>query len=311
MDTIEEFRSFNRFFTRKVGLLDRHLLASGYTLAEARVLYELANSGEQTAAELGRSLDMDKAHLSRILSRFDARKLIHIRPSALHRRQRLLSLTAAGERAFAALDRSSQDQAAQMLAPLDDARRSRVAASMRQIRRLLEPDTVSAGDVIYRGLQPGDLGRIIERQMVLYREDCGWDWTFEGLVCGIMGKFVAQFDPAREDAWVAEHAGSMAGSIFLMKSDDPATAKLRLLYVEPAARGLGIGRTLVATCIDRARELGYRNLTLWTNDILVSARRLYQSFGFRLTAEEKHHSFGKDLVGQTWVLDLKASDKAQ
>ena len=159
-------------------------------------------------------------------------------------------------------------------------------------------------DITLRPLQVGDLGWITHRQAVLYAQEYGWDWRYEGLVGGIMSRFAAEFDPAREDAWVAEHDGAIAGSIFLMKGDDPATAKLRLLYVEPAARGLGIGRTLVATCIARAHALGYARLTLWTNDVLVSARKIYQAAGFTLVAEERHRSFGKDLVGQTWELGL-------
>jgi len=155
-----------------------------------------------------------------------------------------------------------------------------------------------------RPLQVGDVGWIIHRQAVLYHEEYGWDWTYEGLASRILGAFVAEFDPAREDGWVAERVGAIIGSIFLMKSDDPAVARLRLLYVEPSARGAGLGRALVATCIARACELGYRQLTLWTNDVLVSARRIYQAAGFRLVSEAPHHSFGHDLVGQTWTLEL-------
>ena len=155
-----------------------------------------------------------------------------------------------------------------------------------------------------RPLQPGDVGWIVHRQAVLYSQEYGWDWTYEGLASRILGDFVAEFDPSREDGWIAERRGAIVGSIFLMKSDDPAVAKLRLLYVEPSARAVGLGRTLVNTCIARARELDYRQLTLWTNDVLVSARRIYQSAGFRLVSESAHHSFGHDLVGQTWRLDL-------
>ena len=159
-------------------------------------------------------------------------------------------------------------------------------------------------DVSLRPLRPGDIGWIIHRQTVLYAREYGWDWTYEGLASRILGAFVAEFDPTREDGWVAERGGAIVGSIFLMKSDDPAVGKLRLLYVELSARGAGVGRTLIATCVDRARELGYCRLTLWTNDILVAARRLYQAAGFRLVSEARHHSFGHDLVGQTWTLDL-------
>jgi N-acetylglutamate synthase-like GNAT family acetyltransferase len=168
---------------------------------------------------------------------------------------------------------------------------------------LSDPETAE-GEVSLRRLRPGDVGWIIHRQAVLYTQEYGWDWTYEGLASRILGAFVAEFDASREDGWVAERAGAVVGSIFLMKSDDPRIAKLRLLYVEPSARGAGVGRKLVDTCVARARELGYRQLTLWTNDILVAARRIYQAAGFRLVSEEPHHSFGHDLVGQTWALDL-------
>jgi GNAT superfamily N-acetyltransferase len=155
-----------------------------------------------------------------------------------------------------------------------------------------------------RAIAPGDIGWIVHRQALIYHEEYGWDWTYEGLVCQILSAFIASFDPAREDGWVAERDRSIVGSVFLMKSDDPAVTKLRLLYVEPSARGMGLGRTLVETCIGRARKLGYARLTLWTNDVLFAARHIYQAAGFRLVDETAHHSFGHDLVGQTWALDL-------
>jgi DNA-binding MarR family transcriptional regulator/N-acetylglutamate synthase-like GNAT family acetyltransferase len=306
MNAVDEFRSFNRFFTREIGLLDKHLLASDYTLAEGRVLYELANNGEQTAADIGRSLHMDKAHLSRIVSRFEKRKLVRVRASSTHGRQRLIALTPAGREVFSGLNRRSQLQMEQILAPLDDDARRRLVSSMRQIRNLIDAENRVPDQVTYRGLQPGDLGWVIHRQAMLYHQEYGLDWTYEALVAEILSKFVTSFNPEREAGWIAEYAGSTAGSIFLVQSEDPEVAKLRLLYVEPSARGLGIGRTLVSTCVERARELGYRQIKLWTNDVLVSARRIYEAAGFRLVDEEKHHSFGKDLVGQTWVLDLEA-----
>ncbi len=306
MNAVDEFRSFNRFFTREIGLLDKHLLASDYTLAEGRVLYELANNGEQTAADIGRSLHMDKAHLSRIVSRFEKRKLVRVRASSTHGRQRLITLTPAGQEVFSGLNLRSQLQMEQILAPLDDDARRRLVSSMRQIRNLIDAENHVPDTVTYRGLQPGDLGWVIHRQAVLYYQEYGLDWTYEALVAEILSKFVTNFNPEREAAWIAEYAGSIAGSIFLVQSEDPEVAKLRLLYVEPSARGLGIGRTLVASCVGRARELGYRQIKLWTNDVLVSARRIYEAAGFRLVDQEKHHSFGQDLVGQTWVLDLQA-----
>ena len=190
-----------------------------------------------------------------------------------------------------------------MLAPLDAAARQKLVDAMRQIRRSLERPR-RTGHVAFRRPQPGDIGWIIHRQGLLYHRAYGWDQSFEALVAQILGKIMAEFDPARDDGWIAEMNESIVGSIFLTRSDDPAIAKLRLLYVEPEARGHGIGAKLVNGCIERARELGYRQLTLWTNDILLSARRIYQAAGFRLIAQERHHSFGHNLVGQTWILDL-------
>jgi len=304
MTAIDEIRSFNRFYTREIGLLDEHLPASDLSLAEARVLYELAQQAGQTAAEIGRRLTMDKAHLSRILGRFRTRSYVSSRPDTAHRKRLILSLTDAGRAAFAQLDAGTRAQMEAMLTPLGQDRQQRLFSAMREIRTVLGGGEATSPGVRLRPLQVGDLGWITHRQAVLYNQEYGWDWRYEGLVSGIMARFAAEFDPAREDAWVAEHDGRIAGSIFLMKGDDPATAKLRLLYVEPTARGLGIGRTLVDTCIARARALGYARLTLWTNDVLVSARKIYQAAGFTLVAEERHHSFGHHLVGQTWELAL-------
>ncbi|RCS25403.1 GNAT family N-acetyltransferase [Phyllobacterium salinisoli] len=313
MNTVDEIRSFNRFYTREIGLLDEHLPKSDFSLAEARVLYELAHGpeqggGELTAAEIARVLSMDKAHLSRILTRFRARGLVVSRISPEHGKRRQLALTHAGREAFAALEQGTRSQMEEILMPLDGERRERLVSAMHSIRTVLDTNKAQAGSVRLRGIEPGDLGWIAHRQMVLYNREYGWDWTYEGLVCEIFGNFVAHFDPAGEDGWVAERAGVIVGSVFLMKSADPAVARLRLLYVEPSARGMGVGRRLVETCIERARELGYKKLTLWTNDVLVSARRIYQAAGFQLIDEAPHHSFGKDLVGQTWILDLDTSE---
>jgi DNA-binding MarR family transcriptional regulator/GNAT superfamily N-acetyltransferase len=306
MTLTDEVRSFNRFYTLKIGLLNRSLPATDLSLPEARVLYELAQAPEgcRTAAEIGRSLRMDKAHLSRIVARFITRGLAISRVSPNHRKHRLISLTDAGRKVFAAADVGARAQVDALLDPIDAAGRNRLAEAMRDIRAALSDHDPESQGVSLRPLRPGDVGWIVHRQAVLYTQEYGWDWTYEGLVSRILGAFVAEFDPAREDGWIAERGGAVVGSIFLMKSDDPAIAKLRLLYVEPSARGAGLGQMLVATCIARARELGYRQLTLWTNDILVAARRIYQAAGFRLVSEAPHQSFGHDLVGQTWTLDL-------
>jgi DNA-binding MarR family transcriptional regulator/N-acetylglutamate synthase-like GNAT family acetyltransferase len=306
MTLTDEVRGFNRFYTREIGLLNRRLPATDLSLPEARVLYELAHAPEvcRTAAEIGRALKMDKAHLSRIVARFRARGLAQSRVSPDHGKLRLLSLTEAGREAFAAAEAAARAQVDALLMPIGEGGRERLAEAMRDIHAALNGREAKVGDLNLRRLRPGDVGWIIHRQTVLYNQEYGWDWTYEGLASRILGAFVAEFDPSREDGWVAERRGAIAGSIFLMKSDDPAVAKLRLLYVEPGARGVGLGRSLVDICIARARELGYRQLTLWTNDVLVAARRIYQAAGFRLVSEAPHHSFGHDLVGQVWTLDL-------
>ena len=305
MTLTDEVRAFNRFYTREIGLLNRSLPATDLSLPEARVLYEIAQApeGGRTAAEIGRALKMDKAHLSRIVARFLARGLATSRVSPSHRKHRLLTLTDAGRKVFAAAEAAARAQVDALLEPVDAGGRNRIIEAMRDIRTTLRE--AADGEVGLRRLRPGDVGWIIHRQTVLYAQEYGWDWTYEGLASCILGAFVAEFDRAREDGWVAERGGAIVGSIFLMKSDDARVAKLRLLYVEPSARGAGVGRKLVDTCIARARELGYSELTLWTNDILVAARRIYQAAGFRLAREEPHHSFGHDLVGQTWTLDLR------
>jgi DNA-binding MarR family transcriptional regulator/GNAT superfamily N-acetyltransferase len=302
---VDEVRSFNRFYTRQIGLLDEHLTDSPFTLAEARVLYELAKETAETAAELSRLLGMDKAQLSRMLARFRARGLVASRTSPDHARRRLLSLTEAGRAAFADLDRGAVAQTERLIGPLDAAATQRLTAAMGEVRTLLDAAAANpARAFVLRPPKVGELGFVVHRQALLYEREYGWDWTYEGLIAGIIGRFVAEFDPDREQAWIAERDGRIAGSVFLMRGDDADTAKLRLLYAEPDARGLGIGSALAAACIERARAVGYRRLTLWTTDVLASARRIYVATGFRLVAEEPHFSFGADLVGQTWVLEL-------
>ncbi|MBV9158291.1 MAG: MarR family transcriptional regulator [Acidobacteriaceae bacterium] len=297
-------RSFNRFYTREIGLLAEHLPQSELTLAEARVLYELAHSREQTAADIVRSLGMDKAHVSRIVARFRDAGLLKSRVSPEHGKHTLLTLTAVGRRAFKRLNDGTQSQIKALLDPLTSHNQRRLAKNMREIQALLQAKPLSAENVQFRPLRVGDLGWITHRQAVLYNHEYGWDWRYEGLVAQILGNFAAHFDAMREDAWIAELEHQVVGSVFLMKTGDPGVAKLRLLYVDAWARGLGIGSRLVQMCIDRAREFGYRKLALWTNDVLVSARKIYEAAGFILQEENRHQSFGKDLLGQTWVLDL-------
>jgi DNA-binding MarR family transcriptional regulator/GNAT superfamily N-acetyltransferase len=307
MSLVEEVRSFNRFYTREIGLLAEHLPQSNLSLAEARVLYEVAQPGERTAADVVRTLRMDKAHVSRIIARFRASGFLKSRSSPEHRRHQLLFLTAAGKKAFQHLNAGTESQIEGLVSPLTAESRLRLIRGMREIRTVLQAAPVSAESVQFRPLRVGDLGWIIHRQAVLYSQEYGWNWEYEGLVAQILGNFVAQFDAKREDAWIAELDGQIVGSVFLMKADDPKVAKLRLLYVEPCARGLGVGSRLVGLCIDRARALRYRELTLWTNSVLRSARKIYEAAGFLLRQENGHHSFGIDLVGQTWSLDLRTS----
>ena len=296
-------RGFSRFYTRLVGLLNEGILKSEYSLTEVRILYELAHRDGLSASDLVRDLGLDAGYLSRVLKRFEERGLLSRTPAPQDARQTTLALTAAGRKAFRPLDRASRDEIAQMLQALAAPERDRLVKSMLAIERLLGGRAEPAVPYVLRPLQSGDIGWITHRQGVLYNQEYGWDETFEALVAQILAKFVEEFDPRRERAWVAEREGEVVGSVFVVKESD-TVAKLRLLYVEPSARGLGIGRRLVDECIAYARARGYRRMVLWTNDVLASARRIYQAAGFQLVEQENHHSFGKDLVGQNWALDL-------
>jgi DNA-binding MarR family transcriptional regulator/GNAT superfamily N-acetyltransferase len=302
-DHISTVRAFNRFYTRQLGLLDEALYRSAFSLTESRVLYELAHRDGATASDLARDLGLDAGYLSRVLAKFEVGGHLTRTPSASDARQSVLALTRAGRKAFAPLNRASQEQIAAMLEPLRPADRDRLVRSMRTIETLLGGAPEPKVPYVLRGLQTGDIGWIIRRQGMLYAQEHGWDETFEALVAEIAAAFVKTCNPKKERAWVAEREGEIAGSVFVVRQSD-AVAKLRLLYVEPSARGLGIGRRLVEECIQFARAKGYRTLTLWTNDVLLAARRIYQAAGFKLVKEERHHSFGKDLVGQTWDLAL-------
>ncbi|ACL61145.1 bifunctional helix-turn-helix transcriptional regulator/GNAT family N-acetyltransferase [Methylobacterium nodulans] len=301
-EAIAAVRAFSRFYTRQIGLLDEGLHRTAFSLTEARVLYELAHRDGLTATELGQDLGLDAGYLSRLLKRFAAQGLVMRTPSAEDGRRHVLALTPAGRAAFAPLDEASRREVGAMLGRLADSDRTALVRAMRTVQRLLGEAPAS---VRLRPFRPGDTGWIIHRQGRLYAEEYGWDDSFEGLVAGILAGFVASHDPARERGWVAERGDEPVGSIFLMRQSE-TVAKLRLLYVEAAARGTGTGRQLVETCLAFAREAGYRQVTLWTNDVLVPARRLYENAGFRLTERAPHRSFGTDLVGETWTLDLDA-----
>ncbi|MGF7162819.1 DNA-binding MarR family transcriptional regulator/GNAT superfamily N-acetyltransferase [Rhodoligotrophos appendicifer] len=300
---VNEVRNFNRFYTRQIGVLTNRLSKSPFSLAEARVLYELANGGASTAADLSRILNMDKAHLSRMLSRFRLRGLIATEVSAHHAKYRFLSLTSQGQAAFAALDKAAIVDAERMLAPLDSADIARLTAAMTCISTILSKPT-QLEEVTLRAPRPGDLSFVVHRQARLYAEEYGWDWTYEALISGIVSEFIRSFDTEREQVWIADGGHQIVGSVFLMKDGDPEVGRLRLLYVDAAMRGNGLGKQLVRRCIERARDIGYRKVTLWTNDILEAALHIYRAEGFRLVSEEPHRSFGHALNGQTWTLDL-------
>ncbi len=296
-------RGFNRFYTRQLGLLNQSFLGSPYTLTEVRVLYELAHRVRPTATEIARELSLDPGYLSRLLKKLERQGYLDREQHPQDARQRSLRLTKTGRRVFDCLDRTSSEQISSMMAALTPGQIDELVSSMRTIHRLLLPNATGSGYSL-RPLAIGDVGWIIHRQSVLYAKEYGWDMRYEGLIAEILGNFIKQFDAASENAWIAERDGAIAGSVFLVRESEHV-ARLRLLYVEPRARGLGIGRNLVDTCVYFAREKGYQTLRLWTNDVLVSARRIYQAAGFRLVKEERHHSFGQDLVGETWELALR------
>jgi DNA-binding MarR family transcriptional regulator/GNAT superfamily N-acetyltransferase len=300
---IAAVRRFNRFYTRHVGALNEGLLRSEFSLTEMRVLYELAHRDRLTASGLGKDLGLDPGYLSRILKAFKARGLIERLPSEIDGRQQRLALTAAGRKAFAPYDKASSDEVAAVLDRLSPAAQERLVGALATVERLLGNGPEPPVPYVLRPPRPGDYGTIIGRQGALYAQEYGWDETFEGLVAEIVASFIKNLDPRRERCWVAECDDEVVGSVFVVRQSDEI-AKLRLLYVDAAARGLGIGARLVDECIGFARQAGYATLTLWTNDVLVAARRIYEARGFVLTGEERHHSFGKDLVGQTFELTL-------
>ena len=302
---IEAVRRFNRFYTKQIGVLHEGLLQSPFSLTEARVLYELANRDGPTASELGRELGLDAGYLSRILRGFEARRLIRRTPSALDGRQSHLWLTDQGRAAFAPLDQASRAEVGAMLGRLPEPEQNRLLDAMYRLQRLLapKPDRGPAAPFLLRRHRPGDLGWIVHRHGVLYARDYGWDEGFEALVAEIAARFVQQHDPKRERCWIAERDGRIVGSVLLVRDTD-AVAKLRLLLVEPEARGLGLGARLVQECERFARAAGYRTIRLWTNSVLTAARRLYERAGYRLVESTPHRSFGHDLVGETWELPL-------
>jgi len=299
---IEAVRSFNRFYTRQIGLLQDGLHRSEFSLAEARVLYELAQSVAPTATVVAKNLDLDPGYLSRIVAKFVEQELVTKLTSSEDRRQYQLKLTTKGRLAFARLDRGSDDQVEAMLAGLGTSAQERLIGAMGAIEQLLAPRAERASYLL-RPHRAGDMGWVVARHGVLYAEEYRWDIRIEAFVADVVAEFIRNYDPARECCWIAEVDGEPVGSVFLVKGSDDV-AKLRLLLVEPKARGLGIGRRLVEECIRFARQSGYQTITLWTHSILTSARRIYQGAGFQLVGEESHASFGQTLMGETWDLTL-------
>ncbi len=303
---VQSVRRFNRFYTKQIGVLNQGLLQSPFSLAEVRVLYELAQRERATAVELARELALDDGYLSRMLRSFRKRGLVARKPALDDRRQHLLALTPRGRTVFASLNARSEAQIATMLRDLSPAEQKRLIDAMGAIEGLLrrdEPTQPGRTPYLLRPHRPGDMGWVVYRHGVLYSQEYGWDERFEALVAGIVAQFIEHFDPQRDRCWIAEKDGDNVGSVFLVKHTG-TVAKLRLLLVEPRARGLGIGHRLVDECVCFARQAGYRKVTLWTNSVLHAARRIYEQAGFLLVKEEPHQSFGENLMGQTWDLTL-------
>jgi DNA-binding MarR family transcriptional regulator/GNAT superfamily N-acetyltransferase len=316
-ERVETVRGFNRFYTKQIGVLDQGHLNSEYSLAEVRVMYELAHWDDEerdpaTATDIGRALSLDAGYLSRLLRTLDERGLVDRKTSAGDGRQQQLRLTSRGKTVYSGLDERARTAVVALLKPLsDDAQRSLVDA-LGTARALLDPDGSATPDrdrsqanLILREPQSGDFGWVVARHGILFGAEYGWDERFEGLVAGIVAGFIEHRDRRLEHCWIAEHDGSNAGSIFLVKHPDrPGVAKLRLLLVEPSARGLGIGARLVDECTRFARQAGYHTITLWTNSILTSAIRIYEAAGYELVDETPFRGFGHSLIGQTWELKL-------
>ncbi|HKA83238.1 MAG TPA: helix-turn-helix domain-containing GNAT family N-acetyltransferase [Acidimicrobiales bacterium] len=312
-DDVRAVRAFNRFWTQQIGLLQAGLVDTPWSLTEARVLFELAQQDATDLADLRRALQLDAGYLTRIVGRLKDAGLVTAERSADDGRRQVIRLTKVGRAEFGTLDGRSSDATAALLDGLPAADRRRLVAAMRGIEDTLAPRSDRPPRAyLLREPGPGDLGWMVQLNAAVYAAEYGWDQSYEALVARIVADFGEHRDPARERAWIADLDGEPVGCVLCVRRDDE-TAQLRILLVDPAVRGLGIGARLVEECIRFARAAGYRSMVLWTNDVLVSARRIYEAAGFALTDEEPHHSFGHDLVGQTWRLDLRpelAADRA-
>ena len=300
---VASVRRFNRFYTQRMGALEEGLLKSSFSLTEVRVLYELAHRERPTAAALARDLGLDAGYLSRILGRFARRGLVRRTPSDTDARQSVLALTDKGAKTIGPLEARSSEEIRGLLGALSDADQTRLVQAMGTVATLLGARPGAAASYVLRPHRPGDVGWVVHRHAALYAQEYGWNEEFEALVAEVGAKFIRDYDPERERCWIAERDGEPVGSVFLVNKSK-TVAQLRLLLVEPGARGLGIGKRLVEECIRFARQAGYRKIVLWTNSILHAARRIYEAAGFRLVSEQPHRSFGKPLVGQTWELEL-------
>ena len=303
LQRIDTVRRFNRFYTQKIGVLHEGLLNSPFSLTEVRVLYELAHRERPVASELGKDLGLDPGYLSRILSSFKSKGFIDSKPSEQDGRQSILSLTEKGKAAFAPLNERARDEIGILIAGLSERDQVRLVRAMERVKEILSPDAKNKAPYLLRPHQPGDMGWVVHLHGLLYAQEYGWDETFEALVAGIAAKFIQNFDPKKERCWIAEMEGEIVGSVFLVK-DTETVSKLRLLLVHPKARGLGMGKRMVSECLRFAKQAGYRKTVLWTNNVLLAARHVYETMGFKLVLEEPHHSFGHDLVGETWELEL-------
>jgi DNA-binding MarR family transcriptional regulator/GNAT superfamily N-acetyltransferase len=303
-DAVQAIRRFNRFYTRQIGVLEEHLLESSFSLTEVRVLYELAHRPQVSAAELGADLGLDRGYLSRILENFENQAWIMATPSPQDRRKQFLRLTAKGRKSFAPLERRAADEIAVMLSKISPARQKSLLAAMQKIENVLAPGTADAPAYVVRQHRPGDMGWVVQRHGELYWHEYHYDERFEALVAEIVARFIQNLDARRERCWIAEKDGQNVGSVFLVKKS-ASVAKLRLLLVEPSARGLGIGKRLVEECVGFARQAAYKKIMLWTQSELAAARGIYQAAGFERVAAERHNNWSrKNLVAETWELRL-------
>jgi DNA-binding MarR family transcriptional regulator/N-acetylglutamate synthase-like GNAT family acetyltransferase len=303
-DSIQAIRRFNRFYTRQIGVLQEHLLDSQFSLTEVRVFYEIAHRENATAKDLCHDLGLDRGYVSRMMQNFEEHGWIKTTPSAEDRRRQFLSLTAKGHSVFDPLERRSSQEVEAMLARLTPTQRQRFMAAIRDVQSVLDPPGPSATPYFVRQHRPGDMGWVVQRHGELYWQEYHYDERFEALVAGIVAEFIQNLDPARERCWIAEKDGEQVGCIFLVKKS-ASVAKLRLLLVEPSARGLGIGKRLVEECVNFAREAGFKKILLWTQSELAAARGIYKAAGFECIAEERHDSWSrKNLAAETWELRL-------